>query len=76
MALPIGLRYSMKGPLALIAFVCLLMLGGLVLWAGIGSILTMDASSKSQGGQYYVAAAIVVAVVWLIGQFSKISKHL
>jgi hypothetical protein len=66
----------MKGLLALIAFVCILVLAGLVLWAGIGSIVNMDASSKSQGGQYYVGVAIIVAIVWLISQVAKISKRL
>jgi hypothetical protein len=66
----------MKRPLAVVAILCLVVLAGLVLWAGLGSILTMDESSKSQGGQYYVGAAILAAAVWLIGQFSKISKHL
>jgi hypothetical protein len=65
----------MKGTLALIAVLCLLILGGLVVWAGLGSILTMEESSKSQGGQYYVGVALIVAVVWLASQFSKISKH-
>jgi uncharacterized membrane protein YdbT with pleckstrin-like domain len=69
----------MQSPQRLIAAVgilAILVLVGLVLWAGVGSLVTMDASSRSQGGQYYVGVAVIVALVWLVSQISKFSRRL
>jgi uncharacterized membrane protein YdbT with pleckstrin-like domain len=66
----------MQRSLAIIGITAVVVLLGLVLWAGIGSLLTMEESSASQGGRYYVGAAVVVALVWLIGQFRKFSDRL
>ena len=66
---------DMRRTLATIGVICIAILAGLVLWAGIGSLVTMEESSKSQGGRYYVAVAIVVALVWLVGQYMKLVKR-
>jgi uncharacterized protein YceK len=65
----------MHRTLGAIIIICLVILTALVLWAGIGSVVTMDESSKSQGGQYYVGVAMVVALVWLLGQYLKLAKR-
>ncbi len=65
----------MHSTLATIGILGVVILTGLVLWAGVGSLLTMDASSKSQGGQYYLGAAMVVALVWLLAQYLKFAKR-
>jgi hypothetical protein len=65
----------MQRTLATIALICLVVLTGLVLWAGIGSLLTMEDSSKSQGGQYFVGVAMIVALLWLFGQYLKVAKR-
>lgn len=66
---------SMQRALAAIGILAVVTLIGLVLWAGLGGLLTMDAGSRSQGGQYYVGAAVIVAVVWLVSQISKFSRR-
>jgi hypothetical protein len=65
----------MQRALATIGIFCLVILTAMVLWAGVGILLTMEESSKSQGGRYYVGAALVVALVWLLGQYLKIAKR-
>jgi hypothetical protein len=61
--------------LATIGIVCLVILTSLVLWAGVGILLTMDKSSASQGGRFYVGVGLLVALVWLVSQFSKLAKR-
>jgi hypothetical protein len=50
----------------LLQVVSALLAGGLIV-VGIWVILHMDASSRSQGGAFYVGIAILVAVAWLVG---------
>jgi hypothetical protein len=50
----------------LLQVVSALLAGGLIV-GGIWMILHMDASSRSQGGAFYVGIAILVAVAWLVG---------
>ena len=64
----------MRELLGTIGTLCVVVLGCLILWAGIGSLITMDESSKSQGGRYYVGAALIVALVWLVGQVQKFRR--
>lgn len=66
---------AMQRTLAIIGIVCLVILTGLILWAGVGILITMDAGSTGQGGRYYVGAALIVALVWLLDQYFKVAKR-
>jgi hypothetical protein len=66
----------MQRTLAWIGIVALAVLTVLVVWAGVGILLTMDQSSKSQGGHYYVGVGLIVALVWLFSQFMSFAKRL
>jgi len=67
---------DLERALAIVGIVALFLLGGLVLWAGLGSVLTMDAGSSSQGGQYYVGAVVIGALLWVVSQAFKFWKRL
>ena len=64
----------MRQLLATIGTICVMVLGFLILWVGIGSLITMEESSKSQGGRYYVGVALIVALIWLVGQVRKFRR--
>ena len=66
---------AMQRTLAIVGIVCLVILTALVLWAGIGILITMDAGSAGQGGRYYVGAALIAALGWLVGQYFKLAKR-
>ena len=66
----------MQRTLAWIAIAALTVLTALVLWAGIGMLMTMNESEKSQGGQFYVGVGLIVALAWLTSQFVSFAKRL
>jgi uncharacterized membrane protein YidH (DUF202 family) len=66
----------MQRTLVWIGIAALTVLTGLVLWAGVGMLMTMNESEKSQGGQFYVGVGLIVALAWLVGQFVIFAKRL
>lgn len=53
--------------LGTLLFVVSAFAAGAVLVVGIWMIVHMDASSRSQGGVFYVGLVVAIAVAWLVG---------